>query len=83
MYFIGVGSDGIGPIVDIDQLDTESGAPTFSDNTGGNGLAAALGTVKLTGLFTVANVSVAHPTGLNIINGQKPVPIVSKSLTIQ
>jgi len=79
MYFIGVGSDGIGPIVDIDQLDTESGAPTFSDNTGGNGLAAALGTVKLTGLFTVANVSVAHPTGLNIINGQKPVPIVSKS----
>src|SRR6185312_4091708 len=40
VYFIGVGSAGIGPFVDIRQLDTESGAPTFSDNTNGNGLAA-------------------------------------------
>jgi hypothetical protein len=79
MYLIGVGSGGIGPFIDIDQLDTESGAPTFADNTSGNGLACALGTVKLTGLYTQANVTVAHPTGLKIIDGQKSYPVITKS----
>jgi Collagen triple helix repeat (20 copies) len=79
VYIIGVGSAGIGPFIDIDQLDTESGAPAFSDNTSGNGLAAALGTIKLTGLYTVANVSVSGPTGLKIIDGQKAFPVVTKT----
>lgn len=79
LYIIGVGSAGIGPFVDIDQLDTESGAPAFSDNTSGNGLAAALGTIKLTGLYTVGNVSVSGPTGLKIIDGQRPYPVVTKT----
>jgi hypothetical protein len=79
VYLIGVGSGGIGPFIDIDQLDTESGAPTFSDNTSGNGLACALGTIKLTGLYTQANVTVAHPTGLKIIDGQKAYPVSVKT----
>lgn len=79
LYIIGVGSAGIGPFVDIDQLDTESGAPAFADNTSGNGLAGALGTIKLTGLYTVGNVSVSGPTGLKIIDGQRPYPVVTKT----
>jgi hypothetical protein len=79
VYIIGVGSAGIGPFIDIDQLDTESGAPTFSDNTSGNGLACALGTIKLTGLYTVANVTVSGPTGLKIIDGQSAFPVVTRT----
>lgn len=77
LYIMGVGSNGIGPFIDIPQLDTETSTPTFSDNTSGNGLAAALGTVRLTGLYTQANVTTSHPTGLKIVDGQKPLPITS------
>jgi hypothetical protein len=79
VYIIGVGSAGIGPFIDIDQLDTESGAPTFADNASGNALAAALGTIKLTGLYTPSNVTVAHPTGLKIIDGQRAYPVLTKT----
>jgi hypothetical protein len=79
VYLVGVGSDGIGPFIDIDQLDTESSAPTFVDSTSGTGLAAALGTIKLTGLYTQASVTVAHPTGLKIIDGQRSYPVIAKS----
>lgn len=79
IYIIGVGSAGIGPFIDIDQLDTESGAPTFSDNVGGNALRAALGTIKLTGLYTSANVTVTSPTGLKIIDGQRAFPVLTKT----
>lgn len=79
VYIMGVGSAGIGPFLDIDQLDTESGAPTFADNTSGNGLAAALGTIRLTGLYTAANIVVTHPTGLKIVDGQKAQPVTSVS----
>lgn len=79
LYIIGVGSAGIGPFIDIPQLDTETSSPTFSDNTAGNGLRAALGTVKLTGLYTAANVTVSNPTGLKIIDGQKAYPVVTKT----
>lgn len=73
VLIVGVGSGGTGPFLDIDQLDTETSAPTFADTTSGTGLAAALGTVKLTGLYTVANLSTSgHPTGLEIVDGQNP-----------
>lgn len=73
--FIGVGSNGSGPWLNIPQLDTEIGSPTFADRTSGTGLAAALGTVVLTGLYNAANVTVQHPTGLKIVNGQSAYPV--------
>jgi hypothetical protein len=79
VYVIGVGSAGIGPFIDIDQLDTESGVTSFSDNVSGNALRAALGTIKLTGLFTPANVVVSAPTGLKIIDGQRAFPVLTKT----
>jgi hypothetical protein len=75
LMIVGAGSDGIGPFVDIDQLDTETSTPTFADTTSGTSLAAALGTVKLTGLYTVAGITAAHPTGLKIIDGQNPTGV--------
>jgi hypothetical protein len=78
VYCIGVGSGGIGPWL-YAIIDTESGSPTFADNTSGNGLAALLGTVTLTGLYTPANISVAHPTGLKIVNGQAAYPVTAVS----
>lgn len=79
VYIIGVGAAGIGPFIDIDQLDTESGATVFSDNASGNALRAALGTIKLTGLYTPANVFVSAPTGLKIIDGQRAFPVLTKT----
>lgn len=75
LMVVGAGSNGIGPFIDIDQLDTEASTPTFADTTSGTSLAAALGTIKLTGLFTQANVTVAHPTGLRIVDGQNPAGV--------
>lgn len=77
----GGGSAGIGPFINITQLDTESGAPTFTDRNSGGALASALGTIRLTGLYTVANVTTTGPTGLKIINGQNPYPVTSVSGT--
>lgn len=74
MNVFGAGSGGIGPFIDIDQLDTESGAPTFSDRSSGTALASCLGTIKLTGLYTPDNVTVNGKTGLKIIDGQKAYP---------
>jgi hypothetical protein len=76
--FIGVGSGGIGPWL-YATIDTETSSPTFTDRTSGTGLAAALGTVTLTGLFTPADVTVTAPTGLKIINGQAAYPVTSVS----
>lgn len=76
VLIVGVGSGGIGPFIDIDQLDTETSTPTFADTTSGTGLAAARGTIKLTGLYTVANLSTSgHTTGLLIIDGQNPTGV--------
>jgi len=74
---IGAGSAGIGPFIHIDQLDTESSNPTFIDNNSGVGLNAALGYIRLTGLYTTSAVNVSHPTGLKIINGQSAYPSVT------
>lgn len=82
IYIFGQGAAGIGPFIDIVQLDTEVGAPTFMDNGSGAGLQAALGTVRLTGLYTPANISTGGlPTGLVIIDGQNPNGVRSVSTT--
>lgn len=70
----GSGSAGVGPIIQIDQLDTEAAAPDFRDRSGGTAIANALGTVRLTGLFQADSITVSGPTGLKIINGQKGFP---------
>jgi hypothetical protein len=80
LYIVGVGSAGVGPIIDIDQLSTESSTP----NIGGNSAAAmnaALGKIRLTGLFTESGVTVDNPTGIEIINGQVPRAIKRKTTT--
>ena len=78
IYVFGIGSNGVGPWV-YTTIDTETGAPAFTDNTSGNGLNALLGEVKMTGLFNVSNISVAHPTGLKIINAQNAAQTTSVS----
>ncbi|MFI8448244.1 hypothetical protein [Streptomyces erythrochromogenes] len=76
LYIMGVGSNGIGPIVDIDQLSTESGTPNIAGSSAG-AMAAARGIVRLTGLFTESGVSVSNPCGIKLINGQVPYPVRS------
>jgi hypothetical protein len=78
LYIMGYGSAGIGPIVDIDQLSTENGAPTVSGNSAA-AMNAALGKVRLTGLFNEAGVNVTSPTGIELINGQVPRAIKRKT----
>jgi hypothetical protein len=78
VYFIGVGSQGVGPRVDIDQLQTESGTPTFDGNSTA-ALAGALGKITLTGLFTRSGVTVVQPSGIELIDGQAPRAIVRKT----
>lgn len=77
VYIIGVASEGIGPIIDIDQLQTESSHPTIDGNSEG-ALAGALGRIKLTGLFNSANVTSVMPTGIEVVNGQ-----VARSISIK
>ncbi|MEU6397872.1 hypothetical protein ABZ867_12930 [Streptomyces cinnamoneus] len=76
LYIMGVGSNGIGPIIDIDQLSTESGTPNIAGSSAG-AMAAARGIVRLTGLFTESGVSVGNPCGIKLINGQVPYPVRS------
>lgn len=78
LYIIGAGSGGVGPIIDIDQLSTESSTPNISGNSTG-AVAAALGRVKLTGLFTESGVSTSSPSGIELVNGQVPAPIKRKT----
>lgn len=65
----GAGQSGIGPMIEIIQLDTEAAAPTFTDD-GSSGMLDAIGTIGLKGQFTVANITTS-PTGLKILNGQQ------------
>lgn len=78
LYIVGPGSEGVGPIVDIDQLSTESGTPTISGNSP-SALKAALGIIKFTGLFTESGVNTTGPTGLLLVNGQVPRAIKKKT----
>ncbi|MFF4346831.1 hypothetical protein [Streptomyces sp. NPDC001530] len=68
VYILGAGSSGIGPIIDIDQLSTESSTP----NVGGQAahMAAARGVIRWTGLFNEAGLTHDNPTGIESINAQ-------------
>lgn len=76
LYFIGAGSNGV-TIFDCDQLQTESGTPTIDGNSTA-ALAAVVGRTKLTGLFTPSGVTIAQPSGIELVNGQVP-----RAITIQ
>lgn len=80
LYVIGYGSQGVGPIIDVDQLSTESGTPNIDGNSTA-ALLSALGRVKLTGIFTETGVSIAQPTGIELVNGQVPRAIKRKTGT--
>lgn len=84
LHIMGAGSAGIGPIIDIDQLSTESGAPNISGSSAG-AMAAARGIVRLTGLFTESGVTTDNACGIKLINGQVPFPVrsVSASTTVR
>ena len=79
VYIVGVGSSGVGPIVDI-QISTESSTPNIGGNSAG-AMNAALGKITLTGLFTESGVTIDSPTGIEIINGQVPRAIKRKTTT--
>src|SRR5574341_2141174 len=80
VYIVGVGSGGVGPIIDINQLSTESSTPNIAGNSSA-ALNAALGKIRLTGLFTESGVTIDSPTGIEIINGQVPRAIKWKTTT--
>lgn len=83
VYFIGPGAQGV-TMVDIDQLQTENGAPSIDGNSAG-ALAAAVGRIKFTGLFTPDSITTALPTGLDVVNGQVPraIRIVAADYTVK
>lgn len=68
VYILGAGSGGIGPIIDIDQLSTESSTPNIAGQAAH--MAAARGRIKWTGLFTEAGLSHDNPTGIVSEDGQ-------------
>jgi len=84
VYIYGVGSTGVGPMIDIDQCSTEAANFTIS-GTSTAAVAAARGTIRLTGLFTEANVTATSATGLKVINGQlsRIVRTITASTTIR
>lgn len=84
LYVLGAGSSGIGPIIDIDQLSTESGTPNIAGSSAA-AMEAARGIVRLTGLFTESGVTVGNPCGIKLINGQTPYPVraVSADTTVR
>jgi hypothetical protein len=87
VHIFGTGSDSVGVFLDIDQLDTETSLPVFRDDNSGAGLGTARGTIKLTGLYTTANISTAggYATGLRIIDGQNPdgIRVLSAAATVR
>lgn len=80
VYIVGVGSEGVGPRIDIDQLQTESGTPTFDGNST-SAMAGAEGKIMLAGLFTPSGVSITQPSGIELIDGQNPRAITLVTTT--
>jgi hypothetical protein len=80
LYIVGYGAEGVGPIIDIDQLSTESSTPNIDGNSSA-AMAAALGKVTLTGLFTRSGVSISNPTGIELIDGSQHRAAVVKTAT--
>ncbi|WP_435279365.1 hypothetical protein [Streptomyces sp. 1222.5] len=68
LYILGAGSGGIGPIIHIDQLSTESSTPNIAGQAAH--MAAARGKVCWTGLFDEAALTHDQPTGIVSENGQ-------------
>lgn len=68
VYILGAGSSGIGPIIDIDQLSTESSTPNIAGQAAH--MAAARGRIRWTGLFNEAGLTHDQPTGIESVNGQ-------------
>lgn len=77
VFIVGAGSGGVGPIVDILQLSTESSTPNIAGNSQ-VAVNSALGTIRLTGIFSEGGVTTQYPTGIEIINGQVPAMIKRK-----
>ncbi|ELP67673.1 hypothetical protein STRTUCAR8_08562 [Streptomyces turgidiscabies Car8] len=77
LYIVGAGSGGAGPTV-YANISTESSAPIIAGNSTG-AMNAALGRVRLTGLFTESGVSTSAPTGIEVVNGQVPRAIKRKT----
>jgi hypothetical protein len=77
VYIVGAGSGGVGPTV-YANISTESSTPIIAGNSTG-AMNAALGRVRLTGLFTESGVSTSAPTGIEVINGQVPRAIKRKT----
>lgn len=77
VYIYGAGSSGVGPTI-YANISTESSTPNIS-GTIPAAMNAALGQIRLTGLFTESGVSVSNPTGIEIVNGQVPSPIKLKT----
>lgn len=78
-YIFGQAASGVGPMIDIAQMDTESAAPTCRDD-GNGGVQFSLGRIKLTGLYTSASISIPM-TGLEVIDGQqRPGPASAATL---
>jgi hypothetical protein len=78
VFIYGAGSSGVGPIIDIDQLSTESSTPNIAGSSS-TALNSALGQIKLTGLFTESGVSTQYSTGIELVNGQVPRAIKRKT----
>lgn len=78
LYIVGYGSQGVGPIIDIHQLQTESGNPNVTGNST-TAVQSAIGTVKLTGLFTPSGFSTSSPCGIEFVNGQVPRAVSRKT----
>ncbi|MFJ8016227.1 hypothetical protein [Streptomyces sp. NPDC096339] len=77
VYIVGVGSSGVGPAI-YANVSTESSTPNIAGNSTG-AMNSALGTIRLTGLFTESGVTTSDPTGIEIVNGQVPRAIKRKT----
>jgi hypothetical protein len=77
LYVMGVGSQGVGPTI-YTNISTESSTPNIAGSSAA-AMAAALGKVTLTGLFTEASVSTSNPTGIELVDGQVPRAIKRKT----
>lgn len=81
VFVQGAGANGVGPWL-YATISTESGGPTFSGSNA-TAMNAALGTVVLTGEFTVSGVNTTYPTGLKIVNGQSAYPVTAINSSTQ
>lgn len=68
VYILGVGSGGVGPIVHIEELSTESSTPNVAGQAAH--MAAARGWINWAGLFTESGLTHDNPTGIVSSNGQ-------------